>query len=360
MDHFGILKRAWRITWDYKVLWIFGFLIALTSGGGGGNGGGSAGGGNGPNNFAWPDRFPFDINPALIIGLVVACCAVILVLTLVGLVVHYVARTALIRMADEYERTGEKRSFRAGWRLGWNRRAWRMALVQFVVTLPLMLVFLAGLLLAASPLLLWVTKVEALGVIGTVISVGLIFLLVILLILVAFLLSPWLELAYRKVALDDRGVFAALEEAWLMLRRRLVDGYVMALIMLGIRWALLFVLIPLFLALIVVAAVIAGLPALLVGSLVALAGSKEAALLAGALIGIPVFLLLILVPGSFVNGVIETFNHTVWTLTYRELALTSPEKGEEEAAEEEAAASTADEPSEKAETAPEEDPHQEA
>jgi len=342
MDHFGILKRAWRITWDYKVLWIFGFLIALTSGGGGGNGGGG-GGGNGANNFAWPDRFPFDINPALIIGLVVACCAVILVLTLVGLVVHYVARTALIRMADEYERTGEKRSFRAGWRLGWNRRAWHM---------PLILVFLAGMLVAASPLLLWATRVQALGVIGTVIGVGLIFLLVILLIVVAFLLSPWLELAYRKVALDDRGVFAALEEAWLMLRHRLVDAYAMALIMLGIRWALLFVLIPLFLALIVVAAVIAGLPALALGSLVALAGNKEAALLAGALIGIPLFLLLILVPGSFVNGVIETLNHNVWTLTYRELAMTLPAKDEEEATGGEAAALTPAEP--------EESPHEEA
>ena len=28
-----ILKRAWHILWNYKVLWIFGVLLALTAGG---------------------------------------------------------------------------------------------------------------------------------------------------------------------------------------------------------------------------------------------------------------------------------------------------------------------------------------
>ena len=37
-----ILSRAWQILWKYKVLWIFGLLLALSgAGGGGGSGGGS-------------------------------------------------------------------------------------------------------------------------------------------------------------------------------------------------------------------------------------------------------------------------------------------------------------------------------
>ena len=42
-----ILKRAWHILWNYRILWLFGVLLALTSGGGGGgNGGGNGGSSN--------------------------------------------------------------------------------------------------------------------------------------------------------------------------------------------------------------------------------------------------------------------------------------------------------------------------
>jgi len=55
MDHFGIIKRAWRILWNYKVLWVFGVLTALTSGAGGG------GGGNAGANFRGNGRGGADV-----------------------------------------------------------------------------------------------------------------------------------------------------------------------------------------------------------------------------------------------------------------------------------------------------------
>ena len=48
MDHAKVLKRAWEILWRYRVLWIFGVIVALTAAGasptfytfgGGGDGG---------------------------------------------------------------------------------------------------------------------------------------------------------------------------------------------------------------------------------------------------------------------------------------------------------------------------------
>ncbi len=46
MNHANVLKRAWETLWRYRVLWIFGVIVALTatsgtSGywGGGGDGG---------------------------------------------------------------------------------------------------------------------------------------------------------------------------------------------------------------------------------------------------------------------------------------------------------------------------------
>ena len=38
MDYMGILKRAFHVTWNHKVLWLFGFLSALLGSGGGGHG----------------------------------------------------------------------------------------------------------------------------------------------------------------------------------------------------------------------------------------------------------------------------------------------------------------------------------
>ena len=39
MDHFDIVKRAWRITWKYRVLWVLGLFVGAGGGGGGGGGG---------------------------------------------------------------------------------------------------------------------------------------------------------------------------------------------------------------------------------------------------------------------------------------------------------------------------------
>ena len=37
MKHSLILKRAWKILWDYKALWIFGVILAVTTTSLGGN-----------------------------------------------------------------------------------------------------------------------------------------------------------------------------------------------------------------------------------------------------------------------------------------------------------------------------------
>ena len=50
----------------------------------------------------------------------IALLLVVLVLAFVGAVVRYVSETALIRMVDQHEVTGEKLGVRQGFRLGWS------------------------------------------------------------------------------------------------------------------------------------------------------------------------------------------------------------------------------------------------
>ncbi|MEE8390903.1 MAG: hypothetical protein V3S14_08945, partial [Anaerolineae bacterium] len=171
MDHIKVLKRAWETTWRYRALWIFGIIIALTTasaGGGGSSAGGSGGGndGNGrfqpPGDFPWPPseyswswpEIPSNIVNTLIVISVGAAC-VITLLVIVGTIARYVAETALIRMVDEHEETGEQRSVRKGFRMGWSRTTFRLFLISLLIGLPTKLVFILLFALTAVPLLLW-------------------------------------------------------------------------------------------------------------------------------------------------------------------------------------------------------------
>src|SRR5512136_2699069 len=58
-----ILKRAWHILWNYRVLWIFGILLAITAGGSAnGSNGGSSGSGY---QFSGNNGVPQSTNPTV-------------------------------------------------------------------------------------------------------------------------------------------------------------------------------------------------------------------------------------------------------------------------------------------------------
>ena len=73
MIDFGkILKRAWHILWNYRILWIFGILLAMTTGSGSGPNGSSGSsnynnnGGNGNPGINW-NSSPFLHRPVYLV-----------------------------------------------------------------------------------------------------------------------------------------------------------------------------------------------------------------------------------------------------------------------------------------------------
>ena len=329
MNHINILKRSFNITVNYRVLWIFGMLLALTSGGGGGNGGGNGGGGGGNNggqsSFNWQNPFseipqiqiPSAITNA-IISIAIGLACVIFILIVVGAIVRYVSETALIRMVDEHEKSGEKLTVRQGFRLGWSRAAWRMFLMDLLIGWSFVIAFLLLLTIAALPLLVWLTKNTPLQVIGTIISGGLILLVIFAAIVMALAVSLIILFARRACALEELGVFASLRRGFEIVKQRLGDVLIMGVIMFGIGlvWAL--VTIPIILGIVVAAAVFGGLPALLVGSGVGLFTSGATPWIVAAIVGIPLFLIAVIIPGTLIGGWQKVFSSTTWTLTYRE------------------------------------------
>ncbi|BCY17591.1 hypothetical protein hrd7_14400 [Leptolinea sp. HRD-7] len=354
----NILKRSWQILWNYRVLWIFGFLLALTTGGrGGGNGGGgSSSGGRGEpsGDFKGFEGFhgqlpadspqwlkdmaewftnnivPLFIHPEqhvstfVTIGLVILL--IIIVLGLLAALVRYPSETAVIRMVDDFETTGIKAGFKAGWGMGWNRRAFRLWLIDLILSLPVLLVLLilggAAVIIMAST----VGGTSSMNVAGMVGGIGLLFLTIFLLLVVAVFLGLLRNFFARKAAIEGLGVGESIRQGWAMFKRNWKSAGLVWLVMVGIGIAfgiasfiLFFLLIPVFLLLILPAGLVAAIPggiAYLISSL--FVAGPWSWIIAG-LIALPFFGLILGAPLTLVEGMYRVYEANVWTLTYREI-----------------------------------------
>jgi hypothetical protein len=320
MDHIRILKRAFSITTAYRALWVFGILLALTTGGNfsGSSSSGGDGGGNGEGpSIDWPVISPEVLSSLIVAGIVVLCIAAMLAVA--AAIARYVSETALIRMVDQHEATGVKVGVRQGFRLGWSRVAFRLFLLDLVLGLTTLIAFLLLILVAASPLLVWLTDSTPLRILGSVLAGALGLIVIFAAIVTGIALSLLLQLWRRAVVLEDLGVNAAVRRGWQLLRQRLGDVVVMGLILfaLGLAWSIL--LIPVFVLLLAVAAIGGGLPALLAYGIVGLMTQGAAPWIAAAVVGVPIFIVVMFIPLTVLSGWKQTFESSTWTLTYREL-----------------------------------------
>lgn len=326
MNHGALLKRAFEITKRFRVLWLFGILVALTgSGGGSGSGSGYNFNESDLRRGNWPDWLPFDqwgrhwgqwfdqFDPSRYLGLAIFCCCLLVIVAIVGLIVRYVARTALIRSVDQIEDTGSAPAWRAGLRLGWSNRAFRLWLLELIVGLLAALAALPLLAAAASPLLLLLAHNDAATAIGIILTVLLGVLVVFILILTAIAFNILGQFWSREIVLGDRSIGAALTAGYAAARGRLKDVGVLWLLMAGIQIAFTIVLLPVMLLVLAIAGLLgAGLGYAVYG----LANSVPWAI--G--IGLPIFLLIMAVPLTFIGGLYETFKSSAWTLAYRAVA----------------------------------------
>jgi hypothetical protein len=322
MDHFRIIKRAWQITWNYRILWIFGFLLALTTGGM--NGGGGSGSGYRMDNNDFQNMFPRGEFPgysdafqgALSLLIPLACLGVFV--GIVFVILRYVSEISLFRMVNRHEEDDTKYSFKEGFRLGWSRSAFKLFLMDLLVSVIGFIIFGLLFLIAAVPLLVWTVDSDVLRTIGTLASVSLGLIIILIAILTAIVISLVLQFSWRILALENRGVIESLKAGFNMVRSHLSDSIIMGLILFGIGIAFFILMIPVMIMLVFFATVVAGLPGLLAYWLASLALEGAAPYMIGFAIGIPLFLLILVIPSAMISGLFETFKSSVWTLTYRE------------------------------------------
>ena len=311
MHYTDLIQRAWKITWRYKVLWIFGILLALASGGGGSGGGGSSSGGGSGAFPTMPSLQPF--STSLIFGLSVLCCCLLLILIIALTIVRYVARAALYRGVDQIEATGTGPTWREGFRLGWSNRAFRLWLLDLVVWIPFVLVALVLLALGATPLLLLIIDNPVARGIGIAGTVGLEMLIIGLLIVAGIALSALGQFWSREIAIADHSLGESITTGYRLVRARLKNVSVMWLLMAAIGLGFGLIMLPIFFFFIMLALAVGG------GLGYALFRLTDSVLWA-AIVGLPPFLLIMLVPLMLIQGVYLVFESSTWTLTYREVA----------------------------------------
>lgn len=349
MNHTKVLKRAWHVVWNYRALWVFGIVLALLATGGGARGAQQQAHDQEfwPDQELWPDRGvrlhgvpslpPQAVTALVTLGLVLL--GVIMLVIVVSVVARYVSATALIRMVDDYENTGEKRSVREGLRMGWSGAAPRLFLINLLLGLPVALISILLFLLALTPLLLWATGSTTAGWIGTAATGSLYLVLILGTIVVGTAISLLIRLAWRACALDGLGVLDAIRRGYGVMRRNLKDVALMWLIMVVVQigWvvatiALALALLPLTIGAMLAAAALGGLPGLLAFGLASAFLEGPVVWIVTAVVGVPFLVgavvlasIVVSLPGLFLSGLLEVFKSSVWTLTYRELPAVAAE-----------------------------------
>ena len=335
MNHLDILKRAWQILLSCKPLWVFGFFLALTTGSFGWalmlSGGedqtysfelpdGTIVNIPGENQLYWEDGIPDEVVQWFITAGIILLCVVVFMIVL-GWIVRYISETALVRMVNSYEQTGESCRVGQGFRLGVSGYAVRFFLIDLLITSIAVLVFILLFALSIAPFFLWMTESTVLGIIGTVAGIGLFFMFIFLAIVTGAVLNLLRDFIKRACAIEELGVFAAISRGFSLVRGRIVDVGLMWLLMFGIRLGWPIVMFPVALLLISIGLLIAGAIGLLVSGLAGLIlAGKVPAILAG-IFGLAVFVLIVGLPLNFLTGLRDTFVSSTWTLVYRDLLV---------------------------------------
>lgn len=342
MDHIKIIKRAFNITVNYRILWIFGFLLALTGGSAGfnfGNGGSSGRdssnyNGNLPNHPTWPFSWTPHLTPDItntILGVAIGLLCFGLLLFIIAITLHLVSETALMRLVDKHETADEKLTFREGWHLGWSQAAWKILWMDLLVGFSYFVVFLTALLVSLAPLLVWFTQSMPLKVLATILSVGLILLLVFATILITLAINLVMLFARRAVALEDLGILESIRRGFDLVKSRPMDIILMGIMMfaIGLIWSL--VMIPVLLASILAALVVAAVPALLIGGIFGLFTQGFTPWVVAGIVGVPLFWVTASIPVNLVGGWFQVFTSSTWTLAFRETVALEKTNGKPEA-----------------------------
>jgi len=308
-----ILQRAWQIIWKHKVLWIFGIFAGCSSNGFGGNWGNVNTSPSSSADFALPDQITSfferifgnlqDWQVFLIIAIaVIVIVLFVLLLSLLFILLGTLGKIGIILGVNWIE-TANQSSDEGDIKKSITFSNLLRAAFPYVWRL-----FLLNLLLSIG----WLIGVLVGAVLLIVTIVGICFLLpyCCLLIPLGWIFGIYVQQANVALVSENLSLTQALQRGWEVFKTNfgelLVMGFILAvggtIIGIAIMLPFLFAFVP-----------------LLVGSML---GGTDAAMTPGMTSGLIISIVLLLVYLPFfiiLNGGLQAYLQTAWTLTYRSL-----------------------------------------
>ena len=323
MDYGKLLSRSFELTRKYRVLWLFGILLALFGGGGGssgnlgnvadfGNGRGGTGGiGGAPQLPTWFAQ--------AVVTIIIALACIGIVWIVLAIILRFVSRGALIGLVQEFEANATTPTMGRGFSIG-GSRFWQMLGIALTINIPLFIVSLALILLAALPALAAIIPMLGAGrsageiggmLVGAILGSILLFCCVgIFLWVVGLVIRPFYEFFLRECVIQKRGVFDSIREGYRTVRANVGNVAILYILIIGsgIGYGL---------VMFVVSLILIGIPVAIAIAIGVAAHSAIPAILVGVIIGIPMLLVIL-----FISGLYQTFESTLWTEGY--LAILAP------------------------------------
>lgn len=301
LDFGTILSRAWKITWDNKVLWIFGILAGLGSGGGSSNTGsrfsnfGNAPRGQPPELPPRIQEFFNRFEPGMLAAIIGGILCVAIIIFLVILALSIMGRGGLIGGVQLVEANGTV-TFGEAWNAG-LRHFWTLFLIGllvFIITLVLgLILIIPGAILA-----------------GVTFGIGFICFIPLLCVffVAVIILSVIANFAQIAAVLEGLSVVDALRRGWEVLRANIAPIIILGIILVVVHFIISFVA-SLPILLIVVPAMI---------GMVGLANESQAVGTTSLAIAAACFCLYLPVL-LVIGGILQTWVTSAWTLAYQQL-----------------------------------------
>jgi len=326
MDYGQVIKRAFQITWRYKFLWIFGIIMALC---------GQSSGGS-PRlqmNYSrpydpttgfpeFPAFFPEPLGQTPIAVYIVAGFVLLIVFGLISILVGAMGRSALIKSVARAE-DGEPISFASSWRDGLNKVV-PVGGLQMLLAIPwlVLMVGVAAIVFTTfwpffSQILTYKPGPESQEpppfmqdffaffpmFFATICGMVCFF------FIIQIITSMFRTFGSRAIVLEEQGVLGSFSRSWVLFRHNIGATVVLALLIFVIG---------------IVAGLILAIPAIAVMFPIMI--STMPGIMSGAGPSASDYLLLgcagvvMIVLFSLVNGVLQVFIESAWTLAYREFS----------------------------------------
>ncbi len=319
MDFGEVLTKAWKITWKFKILWIFGILASCGTGNRANFNFNSGSGTNTPlgesptlppgledNLFKFAQFFT---NPAVIAAFISVFC----ILVLATIFFSIMGQIGLIKGSADADAGTERLGFGELWKSG-LQYFWRFLGLSLLIGSPVLLIYLALVAAGIGAFLVAASGSEdnpfsamapALLAIIPVICV-----LACAIFLLAILLSFLSPQAERAIIIENEGVISGLRRGWNVLTKNIGPILIVWLITVVIG---------------IVAGVVIALPILMIvfpAVIATVLGGNNVSYTPLIIAGLCIVAYL---PVSLVlNGILQTYVQSVWTLTY--LRLTKPKE----------------------------------